>query len=163
VHEILQAPLGLDDLERARSGRPIPPEVACHLAQHVAEPELTSREIEVLGHIVRGNRNRDIGDLLHISEETVKTHMSRIMQKLGARDRAQAIPIAVRRGFLKLYATAGSGQLHIWAAAALATTKGVTDPCQCWGSVANPSDIAGISRRRSVATLPNNKYLRHPR
>jgi DNA-binding NarL/FixJ family response regulator len=80
----------------------IPPEVASHLAQHITEPELTGREIEVLTHIVRGNRNRDIGDVLHISEETVKTHISRIMQKLGARDRTQAIAIAVRRGFLRL-------------------------------------------------------------
>jgi DNA-binding NarL/FixJ family response regulator len=79
----------------------IPPEVACHLARHVSEPELTSREIEVLTHIVSGNRNRDIGNLLHISEETVKTHMSRLMQKLGARDRAQAIAIAERRGILR--------------------------------------------------------------
>lgn len=80
----------------------IPPEVASHLAQHITEPELTGREIEVLTHIVRGNRNRDVGDVLHISEETVKTHISRIMQKLGARDRTQAIAIAVRRGFLRL-------------------------------------------------------------
>jgi DNA-binding NarL/FixJ family response regulator len=80
----------------------IPPEVASHLAQHVAEPELTGREIEVLKQVVGGNRNRDIGDLLHISEETVKTHLSRIMQKLGARDRAQAIAIAMRRGILRL-------------------------------------------------------------
>jgi DNA-binding NarL/FixJ family response regulator len=80
----------------------IPPEVASHLAQHVAEPELTGREIDVLRQVVGGNRNRDIGDLLHISEETVKTHLSRIMQKLGARDRAQAIAIAMRRGILRL-------------------------------------------------------------
>lgn len=80
----------------------IPPEVASHLAQHITEPELTGREIEVLTHIVRGNRNRDVGDVLHISEETVKTHLSRILQKLGARDRTQAIAIAVRRGFLRL-------------------------------------------------------------
>src|SRR5262249_40693892 len=77
-------------------------EVAAHLAQYVTEPGLTNREIEVLQYIASGNRNRDIGTLLHISEETVKTHISHIMEKLGAQDRAEAIAIGVRRGILRL-------------------------------------------------------------
>ena len=48
-----------------------------------------------------GNRNRDIGDLLFISEETVKVHVKHIMEKLGASDRTQAIAIAVRRGIIE--------------------------------------------------------------
>jgi DNA-binding NarL/FixJ family response regulator len=49
-----------------------------------------------------GNRNRDIADLLRISEETVKVHVKHIMDKLGANDRTQAIAIAVRRGIIQL-------------------------------------------------------------
>src|SRR5262249_55029875 len=49
----------------------IPAEVAAHLAEHMSEETLTSREIEVLKQVANGNRNRDIADRLFISEETV--------------------------------------------------------------------------------------------
>jgi DNA-binding NarL/FixJ family response regulator len=80
----------------------VPPEVASHLAEHYSDEALTPREIDVLRHIAGGNRNRDIGDRLFISEETVKVHVKHIMDKLGATDRTQAITIAVRRGIIQL-------------------------------------------------------------
>jgi DNA-binding NarL/FixJ family response regulator len=80
----------------------IPPEIAAHLAEHMSDDSLTAREVEVLQQIAGGNRNRDIGELLHISEETVKVHIKHIMDKLGAKDRTQAIAIAVRRGIIQL-------------------------------------------------------------
>jgi DNA-binding NarL/FixJ family response regulator len=80
----------------------IPPEIAAQLAEHMSDDNLTAREVEVLKQIAGGNRNRDIGDLLHISEETVKVHIKHIMDKLGAKDRTQAIAIAVRRGIIHL-------------------------------------------------------------
>jgi DNA-binding NarL/FixJ family response regulator len=80
----------------------IPPEIAAQLAEHMSDDNLTAREVEVLQQIAGGNRNRDIGDLLHISEETVKVHIKHIMDKLGAKDRTQAIAIAVRRGIIHL-------------------------------------------------------------
>jgi DNA-binding NarL/FixJ family response regulator len=80
----------------------VPPEVAAHLAEHMSDEDLTAREIEVLGQISGGNRNRDIAELLYISEETVKVHIKHIMEKLGAKDRTQAIAIAVRRGIIQL-------------------------------------------------------------
>jgi DNA-binding NarL/FixJ family response regulator len=80
----------------------VPPEVAAQLAEHMADEELTGREVEVLRKIAGGNRNRDIADLLFISEETVKVHVKHIMDKLGARDRTEAITIALRRGFIDL-------------------------------------------------------------
>src|SRR6202140_2087945 len=80
----------------------VPPEVASHLAEHMSDEALTPREIEVLRQIAGGNRNRDIGDHLFISEETVKVHIKHLMDKLGARDRTQAIAIAVRRGIIQL-------------------------------------------------------------
>jgi DNA-binding NarL/FixJ family response regulator len=80
----------------------VPAEVAAHLAEHISDEDLTSREIQVLQHVSGGNRNRDIADLLFISEETVKVHIKHIMEKLGAKDRTEAIAIAVRRGIIQL-------------------------------------------------------------
>ena len=80
----------------------IPPEVAAQLAEYFDGDSLTRREIEVLRHISDGNRNRDIGKRLFISEETVKVHIKHIMEKLGASDRTQAMAIAFRRGIIQL-------------------------------------------------------------
>lgn len=80
----------------------IPPEIAAQLAEHMSDESLTAREIDVLKHVASGNRNRDIAHLLSISEETVKVHVKHIMEKLGAKDRTQAISIGVRRGIIQL-------------------------------------------------------------
>lgn len=80
----------------------IPPELAAHLAEHMGDDHLTPREVEVLHQVAAGNRNRDVAELLQISEETVKVHVKHIMDKLNARDRTQAITIAVRRGIIQL-------------------------------------------------------------
>ena len=80
----------------------VPAEVAAHLAEHMSDEDLTARETEVLRQVAGGNRNRDIAEILFISEETVKVHIKHIMDKLGARDRTQAIAIAVRRGIIQL-------------------------------------------------------------
>ena len=80
----------------------IPPEIISQLAEHMGEETLTQRETEVLQHIAGGNRNRDIGEQLFISEETVKVHIKHIMEKLGASDRTQAVAIGVRRGIIQL-------------------------------------------------------------
>lgn len=80
----------------------IPTQVAARLAEHMSDEELTEREIEVLSQIAGGNRNRDIAERLFIAEETVKVHIKHIMEKLAARDRTEAIAIAVRRGIIQL-------------------------------------------------------------
>jgi DNA-binding NarL/FixJ family response regulator len=93
----------VEGIRQVYAGRKwIPPELAAHLAEHLGEEALTEREIEVLRHIAGGNRNRDIAELLFISEETVKVHIKHIMEKLGATDRTQAVAIAVRRGIIQL-------------------------------------------------------------
>ena len=90
-------------IRQVRAGKKrVPPEVAAQLAEHMSDEELTAREVEVLRKVAGGNRNRDIADLLLISEETVKVHIKHIMDKLGAKDRTQAIAIAVRRGIIEL-------------------------------------------------------------
>jgi DNA-binding NarL/FixJ family response regulator len=80
----------------------VPPQLAAQLAEHISDETLTSREIEVLSQIAEGNRNRDIGEKLFITEETVKVHIKNIMGKLGASDRTQAVAIAIRRGIIHL-------------------------------------------------------------
>lgn len=80
----------------------IPTEVAAQLVEHMSDEALTAREVEVLKSLAEGNRNKDIGERLFISEETVKVHLKHIMEKLGANDRTQAVAIAVRRGIIQL-------------------------------------------------------------
>jgi DNA-binding NarL/FixJ family response regulator len=80
----------------------IPHEIATQLAEHISDEALTEREIDVLRHVAGGNRNRDIAELLFISEETVKVHVKHIMQKLGASDRTAAVAIGLRRGIIQL-------------------------------------------------------------
>lgn len=93
----------LDVIRQVHAGKKrVPAEVAAQLADHMGEEELTGREVEVLRKVAEGNRNKDIGGMLFISEETVKVHVKHIMEKLGAKDRTQAIAIAVRRGIIEL-------------------------------------------------------------
>ncbi len=93
----------VDVIRQVHAGKKrVPPEVAAHLAEHMGDEGLTARETEVLRRVAGGNRNRDIAELLFISEETVKVHIKHIMEKLGAKDRTQAIAIAVRRGIIQL-------------------------------------------------------------
>ena len=80
----------------------IPSQIAARLAEHLSDEDLTTREIEVLRQIAEGNRNRDIGEKLFITEETVKVHVKHIMEKLAASDRTQAVAIAIRRGIIHL-------------------------------------------------------------
>ena len=80
----------------------IPTEIAAQLAEHMGEEVLTKREIEVLQRVADGKRNREIAELLFISEETVKGHVKHIIEKLGAKDRTEAVSIAVRRGIIHL-------------------------------------------------------------
>jgi DNA-binding NarL/FixJ family response regulator len=90
-------------IRQVRAGKKrVPAEVAAQLAEHMGDERLTARELDVLRRIAGGNRNRDIAELLFISEETVKVHIKHIMDKLGAKDRTQAIAIAVRRGIIEL-------------------------------------------------------------
>jgi len=68
-----------------------------------ADPgDLTQRELEVLRRLALGRTNREIGSELFISEETVKTHIGRVLAKLQVENRAQAIVAALKRGLVTL-------------------------------------------------------------
>ena len=86
----------------AAGERYLPPDLARRLAERVAGPDISEREIEVLQLISAGKSNKEIGAALHIAEDTVKRHVSNILAKLGVSDRAQAATEAFRRGFLHL-------------------------------------------------------------
>ncbi len=74
-----------------------------HLRSHPvgAPPSLTEREQQVLEGMSRGKSNAEIGAELFLSEDTVKTHARRLFRKVGAADRAQAVALGFRWGFLR--------------------------------------------------------------
>ena len=91
----------VDVIRAVYSGqRRIPPEIAAELAEHAGDGDLSARELEVLGLIARGNANKEIAARLAITEETVKSHVRRILDKLSANDRTHAVTIALKRGII---------------------------------------------------------------
>jgi len=61
---------------------------------------LTSRETQILNYIANGNSNKQIAHILQISEQTIKNHVSNILRKLNANDRAHAVVLAIRYGWI---------------------------------------------------------------
>jgi DNA-binding CsgD family transcriptional regulator len=64
-------------------------------------PKITARELEVLDLVAEGFSTREIAQRLWVTEETVKTHIRRLHDRLGAKTRAQAVAIAFRTGIMK--------------------------------------------------------------
>ncbi len=69
-------------------------------AKALVQPILTEREQQVLTGMSRGRSNAEIGRELYLSEDTVKTHARRLFRKMGAADRAQAVAVGFRWGFV---------------------------------------------------------------
>jgi DNA-binding NarL/FixJ family response regulator len=83
-------------------GKTLSPAVSIELATHAMDDPLTPAEIDVLRLIAAGHSNKQIGDQLHISEDTVKGRVRNILSKLGANDRTHAATIGLRRGIIVL-------------------------------------------------------------
>jgi DNA-binding NarL/FixJ family response regulator len=70
------------------------------LLQRLRTDELTPRESEILSLVASGLESKEIARELFLSHDTVRTHVAHSLAKLGARSRAQAVAIAVRRGLI---------------------------------------------------------------
>lgn len=68
--------------------------------QTLAEESLTPREQEVLEHLCHGKTTKQIAEALTLGEETIKTHLTHIYQKLGVSDRVEAVALAIRTGLV---------------------------------------------------------------
>jgi two-component system NarL family response regulator len=82
--------------------RYLPQAVASRLADRLIRPSLTPRELDVLRLVSRGRTNKEMASAMFISEETVKTHMKSLFQKLGVHDRAEAVSVSLQRGIIRL-------------------------------------------------------------
>ena len=93
----------LQTIRSVHAGRKaMAPDVAARLAEHTGEEVLTPKEIEVLRLIAAGNANKEIAAQLSITEETVKSRVKNILEKLGANDRTHAVSIGLKRGIIEL-------------------------------------------------------------
>jgi DNA-binding NarL/FixJ family response regulator len=89
--------------DAARGKTVLAPSVADRLVRFVRQPAsvaLSTREVEVLGLVSTGKTNAEVGQALHISEATVKTHLLRAFNKLGVSDRTAAVTTAMSLGLL---------------------------------------------------------------
>ena len=92
----------LDTIRAVHAGRKyISPEASCELAEHASADALTPAEVRVLRLIAEGNANKEIAVQLSVSEDTVKGQVRNILSKLGAKDRAHAAIIGVKRGIIE--------------------------------------------------------------
>ena len=103
----LQKSASRDELLRAirsvaQGMRALPADLEARLALRTAGPEITPREREILALIAQGKANKEIGATLGIAEDTVKRHVSSILDKLQVNDRAQATAEAMRRGLVEM-------------------------------------------------------------
>jgi DNA-binding NarL/FixJ family response regulator len=66
-----------------------------------SEEELTPREEEIVKLVAEAHTNREIAEILHLSEKTVENHRANAMRKLGMRDRVELVRYAIRRGLIE--------------------------------------------------------------
>lgn len=81
----------------------IPSDIAEILSENIGQEELTPSERKVLQMIVTGKANKEIAYDLNISENTVKTHVKNVFDKLGVSDRTSAATLAIKRGLVRIH------------------------------------------------------------
>ena len=82
--------------------RYLPRHIAARLAERIMRTELTARELEVLHMLARGLTNKEIGNALEISGNTVRNHVNSIIEKLEVSDRTEAATTAIQRGIIEV-------------------------------------------------------------
>ncbi len=93
----------LETIRAVNAGRKaLSPEASYELAEHSTDDALTPAEVEVLRLIASGNANKQIADILSITEESVKGRVKNILSKLNANDRTHAATIGLKRGIIEL-------------------------------------------------------------
>jgi DNA-binding NarL/FixJ family response regulator len=93
----------VDTIRAVNRGRKaLSPEATFELAEHATDDALTPGEVAVLRLIAAGNANKQIGNLLSVTEETVKGRVKNILSKLSANDRTHAATIGLKRGIIEL-------------------------------------------------------------
>ncbi len=93
----------LDAIHNVHRGRRhVDRAVAAEIAIHVADDDLSEREVAVLRQVAVGKANKEIARVLSLSEETVKAHLKNIFAKLDVADRTHAVTVAARRGIIDL-------------------------------------------------------------
>ncbi len=91
----------VDAIREVNSGRRyLPKSVAARLDENRAGVHLTRREDEILELLGKGLGNRELGQVLGVSEDTIKTHLKSLFRKLDVSDRAEAVREGLRRGFI---------------------------------------------------------------
>ncbi len=81
----------------------IPSDIAEILSEYIGQEELTPTETKILGAVVAGKSNKEIAYDLNVSENTVKTHVKNVFEKLGVSDRTSAATLAIRRGLVRIH------------------------------------------------------------
>lgn len=84
----------------AAGQRYIPADIAAELAVHLSQEPLTPREKEVLRCVALGMPNKQIAATLGLSDETIKSHLKSLMDKLGAQNRTHAVTLGIQRGII---------------------------------------------------------------
>lgn len=93
----------VEAIRRVHAGeRYLPAAVTSRLAEREHVEELTERELSVLNLVVKGLSNKEIADVLHITEHTAKVHLKHILHKLDVSDRTAAATSALQRGIVHL-------------------------------------------------------------
>jgi DNA-binding NarL/FixJ family response regulator len=93
----------LETIRTVQAGKKaLSPEASFELAEHSTDDALTPGEVEVLRLIASGNANKQIADILSMTEETVKGRVKNILSKLSANDRTHAATIGLKRGIIEL-------------------------------------------------------------
>ena len=92
-----------DSVRRVAAGESIlSSDIAAKLAESIARPQLSRRERQVLQYLANGRSNKEIAQILYISEHTAKAHVRSIMTKLNADSRTEVIAIAIKHGLIKV-------------------------------------------------------------